>query len=51
MRKAKVTKLELNLARDTENNGKGFYRYVNKKKKVKEGVPPLINSTGKLENW
>ncbi|KAJ7408368.1 hypothetical protein BTVI_01033 [Pitangus sulphuratus] len=41
-------KLELNLARDAKNNGKGFYRCVNQKRKVKEGVPPLINIAGKL---
>lgn len=38
MRKAKV-KLELNLARGATNNRKDFYRYVNWKKKVKEGLP------------
>lgn len=36
MRKT-ITKMELNLARDTKNN-KCFYRYVNKKRKDKEGV-------------
>jgi len=39
VRKAKA-QLELNLARDAKNNKKGFYRYVNQKKKVKESVPP-----------
>jgi len=29
-----------NLARDGKNNKKGFYRYVNQKRKVKECVPP-----------
>lgn len=48
MRKAKVTKLELKLARDTKNNGKSFYKYINQKRKVKAGLPSLINSTGKL---
>ncbi|KAK4830251.1 hypothetical protein QYF61_009318 [Mycteria americana] len=46
VRKAKA-QLELNLARDT-NNKKGFYRYVNQKKKVKESVPPLMNKNGAL---
>ena len=32
--------LELNLARDAQNNQKGFYRYVSQKRKVKESVPP-----------
>ena len=32
--------LELNLAWDAENNQKGFYRYVNQKRKVKKSVPP-----------
>jgi len=31
--------LELNLARDAKNNKKCFYRYVNKKRKVKESIP------------
>jgi len=39
VRRAKV-QLELNLARDAKNNKKGFYRYVNQKRKVKESVPP-----------
>ncbi|KFQ61370.1 hypothetical protein N334_04214, partial [Pelecanus crispus] len=47
VRKAKV-QLELNLARDVKNNKKGFYRYVNQKRKVKESVPPLMNKNGDL---
>ncbi|KAK4815948.1 hypothetical protein QYF61_010442 [Mycteria americana] len=47
VRKAKV-RLELNLARDTKDNEKGFYRYVSQKKKVKESVCPVMNTTGKL---
>jgi len=39
VRKIKV-QMELNLARDAENNKKGFYKYVNQKRKVKESVPP-----------
>jgi len=37
VRKAKA-QLELNLARDTKNNKKGFYRYVSQKRKVKESI-------------
>ena len=42
------TRLELNLARRAKNNKKGFYRYVNEKKKVKESVPLLTNKNGDL---
>ena len=38
VRKAKA-QLELNLARDTKNNKKGFHRYVSQKRKVKESAP------------
>lgn len=41
-------KLELNLTRYTKNNRKGFYTYVKQKRKVKEGVNPLINNADKL---
>ncbi|KAK4820966.1 hypothetical protein QYF61_009211 [Mycteria americana] len=47
VRKAKA-QLELNLARDAKNNKKGFYRYINQKRKVKESVPPLMNKNGDL---
>ncbi|KAM6103455.1 uncharacterized protein LJ206_014212 [Theristicus caerulescens] len=47
MRKAKA-QLELNLVRDAKNNKKGFYRYINQKRKVKESIPPLMSKTGKL---
>ncbi|KFQ62135.1 hypothetical protein N334_11299, partial [Pelecanus crispus] len=47
VRKAKA-RMELNLARDVKNNKKGFYRYVNHKRKVKESVPPLMNKKGNL---
>ncbi|KFQ86553.1 hypothetical protein N337_12956, partial [Phoenicopterus ruber ruber] len=47
VRKAKA-RLELNLARDTKNNKKAFYRYVNQKRKVKESIPPLKSRSGKL---
>ncbi|KAK4826871.1 hypothetical protein QYF61_011990 [Mycteria americana] len=47
VRKAKV-QLELNWARAAKNNKKGFYRYINQKRKVKESVPPLMNKNGDL---
>lgn len=37
VRKAK-TKKKLNLAKDTWNNRKGFYRHVSEKRKVEESV-------------
>ena len=47
IRKAKA-QLKLNLARDTKNNKKAFYSYISQKRKVKENIPPLMNTTGKL---
>ncbi|KFP11766.1 hypothetical protein Z169_02376, partial [Egretta garzetta] len=47
VRKAKA-QLELNLARDAKNNKKGFYRYISRKRMVKESVPPLMSKTGRL---
>ncbi|KAK4829023.1 hypothetical protein QYF61_001798 [Mycteria americana] len=47
VRKPKV-QLELDVARDAKNNKKGFYRYINQKRKVKESVPPLMNKNGDL---
>ncbi|CAM5085571.1 unnamed protein product [Natator depressus] len=47
IRKAK-SHLELQLARDVKSNKKGFFRYVSKKKKVKESVGPLLNEGGNL---
>ena len=32
--------LELNLARDTNNNSKGFYKYISQKTKAEQSVPP-----------
>lgn len=46
VRQAKV-KLELNMANNINSN-KGFYRYVNQKKKVIEGKLATINNDGKL---
>jgi len=36
------------LARDAKNNKKGFYKYVNQKRKVKESVCALMNMNGDL---
>ncbi|CAM4628179.1 unnamed protein product [Lepidochelys olivacea] len=47
IRKAK-SHLELQLARDVKSNKKSFFRYVSKKKKVKESVGPLLNEGGNL---
>ncbi|PKU47375.1 hypothetical protein llap_2342 [Limosa lapponica baueri] len=47
VRKAKAW-LELNLARNAKNNKKGFYRYVNQKRNVKESISPMISKNGKL---
>jgi len=47
MRKAKVH-LELNLARDVKDNKKGFFKYINSKRKTKENVGPLLNEVGAL---
>ncbi|KFR04018.1 hypothetical protein Y956_04669, partial [Nipponia nippon] len=46
IRKVKA-RLELNQARDVKNN-KGINRYINQKRKVKESIPPLRSSSGKL---
>ena len=48
VRKAKA-QLEVNLAGDTKNK-KGFYRYLNQKRKVQEEVSTLVSDTGKLGN-
>jgi len=47
VRKVKA-QLELNLARDTKINKKGFCRYVSQKRKVKKSLLPMMNKTGKL---
>ncbi|KFZ48098.1 hypothetical protein N321_03191, partial [Antrostomus carolinensis] len=47
VRKAKV-QLELNLARDAKKNKKGFYRWVNQKRKVKESIFSLMSNNGDL---
>jgi len=44
--------LELNLVRGAEKNKKGFYWYINQKRKVQEGIPrhtaPLVSNTSRL---
>ncbi|PKU34089.1 rna-directed dna polymerase from mobile element jockey-like [Limosa lapponica baueri] len=47
VRKAKA-QLELNSARDVKKNKKGFYRYINQKRKVKGNVPPVMSNSGEL---
>ena len=47
VRKAKA-QLELNFAGNARKNKKGFYRYLSQKRKVQEGVPPLVSYTGRL---
>lgn len=38
--------LELNLARDTKDNEKGFYRHVSQERR-KQAYTPQVNTTGK----
>lgn len=48
IKKAKA-QLKLNLARGVKNSEKGFYGYIDQKRKIKEIVPPqpsLINKRG-----
>ena len=47
IRKAKV-QMELNLVRDVEDNKKGFYRYIGRRRLAKKSVPPLIKSNAEL---
>lgn len=39
--------MELSLVSDVKNNKKEFYRCIDKKRKAKESMPPLINK----RNW
>ena len=39
-------KLELNLSRDVKGNKKGFYKYVNSKRKSRENMGLLLNGEG-----
>jgi len=47
VRNAKA-QLELDFSRDAKNDKIGFYRYVNQKRKVQEGIPSLVSNTGRL---
>uniref|UniRef100_K7F1Q8 Reverse transcriptase domain-containing protein n=1 Tax=Pelodiscus sinensis TaxID=13735 RepID=K7F1Q8_PELSI len=47
IRKAKA-QMELRLAKDVKDNKKGFYRHVNKKKVIREGVQSLMDEGGNL---
>jgi len=44
VRKAK-DQLEMDLARGAKNNKKGFYRYINQKNKIQEGIASLVSNT------
>jgi len=46
-RKAKVH-LELNLARDVQDNKKSFFKYISSKRKTRDNVWSLLNETGAL---
>ena len=46
-RKAKA-RLELNLAKVIKDNKKGFFKYVNSKRKTRENVGPLLSEGGVL---
>lgn len=45
VRKAKA-QLELNFARDAKDNKKGFYKYADIKKKIRENMGPLLSEMG-----
>ena len=47
MRKAKA-RMELDLARGTKKDKKGFYGYSNWERKVQEGVVPLMSNKARL---
>ena len=40
--------MELNLARDVKANEKGFYKYINSKRKNGENMNPMLNGAGDL---
>jgi len=44
VRKAKI-QLELDLAKGTKKDMKGFYRCINWKRKAQEGTPSLMSNT------
>ncbi|GAB0204020.1 mitochondrial enolase superfamily member 1 [Grus japonensis] len=47
VRKAKAN-LELNLVRGVKDNEKGFYKYINSKRKTRENMGQLLNGAGEL---
>lgn len=47
IRKAKAV-LEFNLVRDVKGDKKGFCKYLNSKRKVREYVSPLLNGAEEL---
>ena len=48
VRKTKA-QMQLDLTKGTKKNKKGFYRYINQKRRDQEGVTPLlVTNTGKL---
>ncbi|KFQ22176.1 hypothetical protein N332_09245, partial [Mesitornis unicolor] len=47
IRKAK-TQLELNPASAVKDNKKGFYKYIGKKRRTKESLPPLTDVGGSI---
>ena len=36
------------MVRDVKDNKKGFYRYIGRRRRAKESVPPLLKGTGEL---
>ena len=47
IRKAKA-QMELNLVRDATDNKKGFYRYIGRRRRAKQSVPPLMKGNEEL---
>lgn len=43
-----VSHLKLNLAKEIKDSKKGFFMYVNSKRKARENVSPLLNEKGVL---
>lgn len=40
--------MELNLVKDVKDTKKGFFKYINNKRKTKDNVGPLLNGGGTL---
>ena len=40
--------MELNLVMDVKDNKKGFYRYIGRRRRAKESVPPQMKGNGEL---